>query len=329
MSDRTVRVLGERDIGLVLSMRDCVEALTLAFQENKRAPVRSFVGGVAAGQGKFHIKSALRDGDRPLFVAKINANYPGNPALGMPTIQGILALFDADNGRPLALMDSGALTAVRTAAATAVAARFLAPPDATTVAIIGCGTQALQHIRALRVVREISAVRALDVDLAAAETFARAVREECDVAVEVCDDLRAATSAADIVVTLTSSRRAFLRADDVRPGAFVAGVGADNPDKSELDPGLLVGARIVVDDLEQCAAMGDLHHAIASGRVTKGDVAATLADVAADPTRFESRDDRVTVFDSTGIPLEDVVAAALAYERAERDGVGSRISLGP
>src|SRR5687768_10080421 len=192
-------------------MRECVEALTRAFRESAGEPVGSFVGGVAAAEGKFHIKAALREGARPLFVAKTNANFPGNPAHGMPTIQGILALFDAENGRLLALMDSGSLTAIRTAAATAVAAKFLAPADARTLAIIGCGTQALQHVRALRGVRDITSVHALDLDRAAAERFARAVKEDCGIDAEVYDDLRATTADADIVVTLTSSRRAFLR----------------------------------------------------------------------------------------------------------------------
>lgn len=320
-------MLGARDVSAVLPMDACVEALTAAFQDSGRAAVRSFVGGVAAAQGKFHIKAALREGERALFVAKTNANFPGNPARGLPTIQGILALFDAENGRLLSLMDSGSITAIRTAAATAVAVKFLAPADARTLAIVGCGTQALQHVRAIREVREITRVRALDLDRAAAEAFARTVRNDCGIEAEAFDDLRTATGDADIVVTLTSSRRAFLRKGDVRPGAFVAGIGADSPDKSELDPGLLAGARVIVDDLDQCAEMGDLHHAIAAGLVSKGDVAGTLADVAANPESFRPTDAGVTVFDSTGIPLEDVVAASLAFERAQRDGVGTAVTL--
>ena len=175
--------------------------------------------------------------------------------------------------------------------------------------------------------RPIGVVRAFDLNPAAAETFARVITEECGVQAEASDSLRAATAAADIVVTLTSSRRAFLRRDDVRDGAFVAGVGADSPDKSELDPGLLSGARIVVDDVDQCAEMGDLHHAVAVGAVTTADVTATLAEVAADPARYHWDGNRVTVFDSTGIPLEDVVAAGLAFEQAERSGVGLRMNL--
>ena len=328
MSEGSVRLLGAKEVSRVLPMRECVEALALAFAESAHAPVRSFVGGVAAAEGKFHIKAALREGERALFVAKTNANFPGNPARGLPTIQGVLALFDAENGRLLALMDSGSITAIRTAAATAVAAKFLAPADARSLAIVGCGTQALQHVRAIREVRGITEVRALDLDRAAAEKLARVVKDECGIDAEAFDDLRAATGDADIVVTLTSSRRAFLRRDDVRAGAFVAGVGADSPDKSELDPALLAGARIIVDDLDQCAEMGDLHHAIAAGRLAKSDVAGTLAGVAADPARYPAVADRVTVFDSTGIPMEDVVAARLAFDRAEKSNIGSAVSLG-
>jgi alanine dehydrogenase len=324
ISNATLRVLGKSEVERLLPMRDCVDALDAAFRAGGQSRVQSFVGGAAGADGKFHVKAALADGTRPLFAAKINANFPGNPTRhGLPTIQGVLVLFDASNGRQLAIMDSGAITVIRTAAASAVAAKYLARVDADTLTVIGCGAQALAHVRAMQVIRPIKRVTAFDQNRDAARALARSAR---DVDIAVADDLLAATRSADIVATCTSSRSAFLGSAHVKRGTFVAAVGADAPDKQELDPELLRFARVYVDDLDQCAAMGDLHHAIKAG-LDPSHVRGTLADVAANPTRHGWDPERVTVFDSTGIPVEDVVAAQLVFERAEKENVGKAIEL--
>jgi alanine dehydrogenase len=303
----------------LLPMRDCIAALDAALAASVRDPVQSFVGGAKARDGKFHLKAALSGGDRPLFAAKINANYPRNPEHGRPTIQGVLVLFDATTGEPLATMDSGAITAIRTAAATAVAARHLTPEDASSLGIVGCGVQAFHHVEAFHVVRRIGRVTLFDSDMGRADALRRRVSMELGLEAIVCQDLRSCTSDADMVATLTSSRQPFLSSDDLRPGAFVGAVGTDSPDKSEIDPRLMSDALVVVDDAAQCAEMGDLRHAIAAGAMKAGDVWATLAGICADPARYRPTNGRTVVFDSTGIPIEDVVAARIVIERLATD----------
>lgn len=299
----------------LLPMAECVRELDRALAESVGTPVRSFVGGVKAPEGKFHLKAALSAGTRPMFAAKLNANFPGNPERGRPTIQGLLVLFDATTGEPLATMDSAAVTAVRTAAATAVAARHLAHPGADTLAVVGCGAQALFHVQAIHLVRPLSRVRCHDTSPAVAHGLADRVRRELGIRVDACDSLPACTGDAAMVVTLTSSRTAFLRPEHVRADAFIGAVGVDSPDKSEIHPSLMRDAMVIVDDRGQCAEMGDLHHAIAAGAMAATDVAGTLAEVCAEPARFQGTGKRI-VFDSTGIPLEDVVAARIVYDHA-------------
>ena len=145
--------------------------------------------------------------------------------------------------------------------------------------------------------------------------------------VEPVADLSAAAGASDVVVTCTPSRRPVLMRDDVRPGAFVAAVGADNPTKQEIDPALMRSSKIVVDILEQCALIGDLRHALEAGAVTRADVHAELGEIVAGRKDGRTSAEEIIVFDSTGTALQDAAAAALVYERALRSGIGLRLNI--
>lgn len=277
--------------------------------------------GLEVPDGTFHVKAALDGaGDTPrYFVAKINGNIPPNPSRnGLPTIQGLLVLCDAQVGSPLAVMDSAAVTILRTAAATALAAELLAREDATRLAIIGCGVQAVAHLAAIRAVRHIRSVAMFDLDAAATDAFAAHVEQE-GLAVHRTRSASEASRSTDIVVTLTTARSPVLQRTDVGPGTLVAAVGADNPHKNEMAPDLMAGSVVITDRTAQCATMGDLHHALESGAMAVSGVRAELADVLADPARGRRTDDEVIVFDSTGLAFQDVAAAALVYERLRDD----------
>lgn len=326
---RPVRVLTRSDVERLLGAAECVAAVESAFRlRGEGGAVRSAVLGIAAEGGGFHVKAASMSMGTPYFAVKANANFPGNAAArGLPTIQGVLALFDATSGEPLAVMDSIAITILRTAAATAVAAKYLSSPGARRATIVGCGAQALAQLRALAVVRELSLVHVLDQDAARRSSFAASAREALGLDVVESTDLGAAARESDIVVTCTTSVRAFLGAEHVRPGTFVGAVGADSDHKQEIEPSLLAQAAVVVDSLEQCVEIGDLHHAIAGGMMTAGDVRAELSAVVADPTRGRRSTDEIVVFDSTGVAFQDVAAAVVVYGRALELGVGAEISL--
>lgn len=314
-----------------LTMPDCIEAVERAFLEHARgAAIPPAVLGAHVEGGGFHMKTAgMLDAatGRPVFAAKINANFPGNPdRYRLPTIQGVLALFDAENGRLLALMDSSAITVLRTAAATAVAAKHLAPERAA-VTMCGCGEQARSQLRALACVRPLVRVAAMDTNEMRAANFARDMSAELDLEVTVARRLGDVARETNVWITCTPSHQWFLGRGHVAPGAFVAAVGADNPQKQEIEPELLAANVVVADILEQCATIGDLHHAIDLGVMHRGDVRAELADIVAGTKTGRRNADEIIIFDSSGTALQDVAAAALVYQRAVTAGAGLAIDL--
>jgi alanine dehydrogenase len=329
-SSGTLLLRGEDVVGL-LRMSDCIEAVERGFLSHAQGEtIPAGVLGTHVDHGGFHVKTAgLRDalGGRPIYAAKVNANFPGNPDRnGLPTIQGAILLFDAANGSLLALLDSIAITSLRTAAATAVAAKYLAP-DRPTVTICGCGEQSRSQLRALACVHRLGRVMAFDLRAERARRFADEMAAELRVDVAAAPDLSHAARETTVWVTCTPAQRWFLGREHVAPGAFVAAVGADNPLKQEIEPELLASSAVVADVLEQCAAFGDLHHAIASGLMRREDVRADLADVVSGRKQGRLSPDEIVVFDSTGTALQDVAAAALTYERAVASGIGLTVRL--
>ena len=331
-TQRLVRILSRQDVRDVLQMPECIDTIQSAFQQQGvgRAIPSSVTGTYVEGGG-FHIKAAGLIGEpreRPVFAAKVNANFPANPVRnGLPTVQGVIALFDAAVGQPLAVLDSIEITSARTAAASAVAARHLAREGAVSVTVCGCGEQGRSHLRALRCVRSIRRVTAFDIDFGNAERYAAEMGVELGVEVIPVRELGGITRESDVWVTCTPSPRWFVGRDHVAPGTFIAAVGADNHRKQEIAPELMAASTVVVDVLDQCAAMGDLHHVLELGLMTRDDVHAELADVVAGRRPGRRTADEIIVFDSTGTALEDVATAKLVYERAVAMGIGVEIDL--
>lgn len=322
-----VLLLTALDVDTLLPWPRCVAAIEGAFRAHGAAGETE--GGAASfgalgfhgDGGGFHVKAGTLALGRRYFAAKVNGNFPGNPARGMATIQGVVVLCDAGSGAPLAVLDSGAITRRRTAAATAVAARYLAREDARVLVIVGCGAQALAQVEAVASVRSVARVTAVDADARRAEALARSLARR---GLSAAPGDASATREADIVITCTTSRAAILGRGDVRPGTFVAAVGADHPEKREIASDLMRAATVVVDALEQAAAFGDLHHAIAEGTLAPGDVHAELGQIVAGRRPGRADDLAITLFDSTGMALQDVAAAGAVFEAASRRGGTAR-----
>jgi len=305
---------------------ECVAAVEEAFRLHAKGETLSpAILGVPASDGGFHVKAAgLKLPGRAYFAAKTNANFPGNrERFGLPTIQGIVLLFDAESGVPLAALDSIEITILRTGAATAAAAKRLARSDSVIATICGCGEQGRVQLEAIAGVLPIERVWAFDADPDRARLFAEARSRELSIAVQPTGDLAAALRESDVCVTCTPSRTPFVGSADVRPGTFLAAVGADSAGKQELDPAILARAKVVVDSIDQCAEIGELHHAIEKGLLRREDVYAELAEIFDGRKPGRTSDEEITVFDSTGTALEDVAAAAAVYEKAVALGRGT------
>jgi alanine dehydrogenase len=322
-------LLKRHEIAALLNIEECMEAVEQAFKlyaEGKTAAPG--VLGIPARDGGFHIKAGMLELNRTYFAAKANANFPQNTKrFGLPLIQGIIVLCDGENGYPLALMDSMEITIIRTGAATGVAAKYLARADAAVATICGCGNQGRISLRALATVRSLTRAYAWDIDESQARRFADELRKALGIEVIAVSDLAKAVPESDICVTCTPSKQPFLDREFVSPGTFIAAVGADSEEKQELDPALMISNTVVADLLEQCATIGELHHALRQGLLTKEDVHAELGDVISGKRAGRTSEDDTIIFDSTGTALQDVAAAAIVYEKAVRSGLGCFLNL--
>jgi alanine dehydrogenase len=322
-------LLTGREVAALLTIEECMTAVEHAFKlygEGNTQPPG--ILGVHARDGGFHIKAGLLELKRSYFAAKVNANFPENAKrFGLPTIQGVVVLCDGENGYPLALMDSIKITVQRTGAATGIAAKYLARPNSKTATICGCGNQGRISVRALTKVLPIEKVWAWDRDQAQAQRFANELAGELGIDIDVVADLQTAVQQSDVCVTCTPSKQPFLKADFVAPGTFIAAVGADNSEKQELDPNLLSRNKLLVDVLEQCVSIGELHHALDARLITREVVFGELGEVIAGLKPGRTSSDEIIIFDSTGMALQDVVTAAAVYEKAISEGAGTIVDF--
>ena len=306
---------------------ESVEKAFGLFAEGKASAPK--VLAVPAEKGGFHIKAGILGLDRNYFVAKINANFPCNPKQNnLPTIQGVITVCDANDGRLLALMDSIEITIIRTGAATGIAAKYLATVNATVATICGCGNQGRISLKALMKVRKLEKIFAYDIDRRQVEKFVTEFGEEITIIPTYTNDLSAALSQSQIVVTCTTSKEPFIKAKHIQPGTFIAAVGADSEEKQELYSDLVASSKIVVDLAEQSAGFGELHHAIQQKLINVEDIHAELGHIIKGKKPGRESDSETIVFDSTGMALQDVAAAAIVYEKALQNRVGQRLNLG-
>jgi ornithine cyclodeaminase/alanine dehydrogenase-like protein (mu-crystallin family) len=262
-------------------------------------------------------------------VMKIVSVFPGNPQRQLPTIMALAALTDDQTGEPLAIMEAGSLTALRTGAATGVATDLLARKDARTLALIGAGAQATTQLEAILAVRPIDTVRVYDRDADRAAAFAAAAATRHGITVEVMSSADAAVEGVDVVAAATTSRTPVFAGDRLAPGTHVNGVGSSTLDAQELGPDTVCRAdKIVVDSREAAMAeAGDLVVPMRQGLLPADAIYAELGEIAAGRLPGRERDDELTVFKAVGIAVLDLYAAKLAYDRALALGLGVHVSL--
>jgi alanine dehydrogenase len=322
-------ILKRSDIANLLTISQCISAVEQAFKLYSTGEVQPpGVLGIHALDGGFHIKAGIMNLDKRYFVAKTNANFPDNlKKNGLPSIQGIIAVFDADNGKLLALMDSTEITILRTGAVTAVAAKYLSKENAKTVTICGSGNQGRISLRALMQVRPIEKVFIFDIDNLKAVQFSHDLAKELNITILLTNNLRESLSQSDICITCTPSKKYFLLREYILPGTFIAAVGADSEDKQELEPAILARNKLVTDITVQCAGFGELHHAIKTGYMKKSNVYAELGEIIAGKKPGRISDEEIIIFDSTGTALQDIVSAAIVYEKALDINSGWQLNL--
>ncbi|MDR1599499.1 MAG: ornithine cyclodeaminase family protein [Oscillospiraceae bacterium] len=315
----TIRFFGADDVFRLLDTGDCIRL------------TRETLAGLASGQGRQYLRGhvALPNSnllafmpawlDGQYFGAKILSIYHDNQTAGLPSHQGGALLFDSKSGAPVALVDAFALTQVRTGAVSAVATDLLARPDASRLCLLGCGSQAISHLQAIRLVRGLTRVTAWDIDPERAKAFAAAWSAETGLPVAAEPTAWAAIDGADIVCTLTPSRVPILEPDWIAPGTHINAVGACRPDDRELPSMLMARARVFGDARESVLAeAGDFLIPMKEGLFGEEWLLGTIGELALGSVRGRVSADDVTVFEALGLAIEDIAAAKHVYEAGTR-----------
>ena len=315
-------VVEERALRAAITPDVAVDAIRAAFRADGEGrtivpPVINLE--VPSPRGEFHIKTAYVEGS-PYIAVKVASGFYDNVAKGLPSGSGMMAVFDAATGLPAALLlDNGFLTDIRTGAAGAIAADVLAPASISVVGVIGSGVQARHQIDCLRVVRSFDRIVAWSPTRAHLDTYCDEMRGR-GYDIVATSDVAAVCRDADVVITTTPSRRALVEAEWLRPGQHVTAVGSDSPGKQELAPACLERADVVaVDRLRQCAAFGELKHAIDAGLLTLND-ALELGRLVAGLVPGRTNPTQITVADLTGVGFQDTAIASRAIDATLQAG---------
>src|SRR4029450_4991995 len=234
-------LLNRTDVQELLGLPECIDVVERAFRWQGEGKISApGILGTRTQSGGLHVKTACLSGAKNYIVAKLNTNFPQNYArFGLPTIQGVIVLYDADNGRLLAVLDSIEITLKRTAAATAVAAKYLARQNSSVGTMCGCGEQSHAQVCALSLMLPLQKVYAFDLDPNASLRFAAELSRELKIDMEPVSTLPGAIRNSDVVVTCTPATEFFVRKEDVALGTFIAAVGADDSHKNEIESALL------------------------------------------------------------------------------------------
>jgi ornithine cyclodeaminase len=317
-----VRVIGEHDARRLLPMDECIErmaeALAALARDELYNPLRSVVLPPAA-EAFMGLMPAYRATPDPVYALKAVCIAPGNPARGLDSHQGFVALFDGVTGEPRAFVNASAITAIRTAAVSAVATRLLARPQSRTLAILGAGVQARSHLEAMRAVLPLERVRVWS------RTPGRAA--ELD-GVEVAATAEEALAGADVVVTATTSREPVVQREWLADGAHVNAVGSSVSSTRELDSATMGAAALYVDRRESTLnESGDYLFALADGAVGPESIRGEIGELLIGAVEGRRDDAELTVFKSLGLAVEDLAAAEHVLRRAEMAGAGVEVDF--
>ncbi len=321
-------VISEADARALVTMSDAIDAMASAFRSVHAGRALSFPlvrERIEEKRAVFGVKSGA-DVPDDILGLKAGGYWSGNADRGLTNHQSSTVLFDPDTGQPDAFVSGNFLTALRTAAVAGLATRHLARPDAAVMGIIGTGGQAIFQIEAVCSVRPIERLLVAARTREAAVRLGEAVQARQLPPVEIVST-REAAERADVLTSVTTARSPLVSADWISPGTHINAMGADTTGKQELDPELLRTGRVFVDDWTQAAAVGECQHAVAAWNMRDTDTAGTLGALVAGAVPGREDDRQVTVFDSTGMAIQDLAIARMVVERARRQGRGIDVPL--
>lgn len=330
-----IRILSRQDIEQLFTLDMALEAVENAYKQKS-----SGAGSVwpmvfhefVHGEADLDIKSGDLKTEE-IFGLKVVSWYGNNPKQGLPELFGTSLLFDRRTGAPMALLNAGPITGLRTGAAGAIGAKLLARKDSEHLLMAGCGAQSPYLIAAtLRAMPQLKSVQianprnpekaAEKLDAISEKVAALLCACDCkrDYTITAAADLEQAVRESDVILTATPAYEPYIRAEWVQPGTHISCIGADMAGKQELDMEILANARVFGDDETQCRSVGECEKAFQSGKLTR--LTAEIGDVLLGKAEGRQNDAQITVFDSTGIALQDLASAAVIMAKAELHQIG-------
>jgi ornithine cyclodeaminase len=326
-----ILVLDSRQIRELLPMTECIELMADALSALARGevyqPLRTIIRPPEA-RGLLGLMPAYRAGEQGAFGLKAICVFPENPAKGKDAHQGAVMLFSRETGELLALMNASEITAIRTAAVSAVATRLLAREDAQQLGIIGAGVQARTHLAALGAVRPVRRARVACRNIEHAEQLAREMQAKCSFSIEAVRTNEDAVREADVIVTATSSLEPVIDKDWISPGAHVNAIGTHSPNSREIDSATMAAARIFVDRRESALnESGDYLLAAKEGLVSPESIVGEVGELLIGAKTGRTSSTEITLFKSLGLAIEDVVSADYLYHKAKAQQAGTWIDF--
>lgn len=326
-----ILVLGHDEVVALLPMSECValmhEALVALAEGRVHQPLRTIVRPPGAA-GFMGLMPAYASGPRAAYGLKAICIFPDNPARGKDSHQGAVLLYGAESGELLALVNASAVTAVRTAAVSALATQTLARGDACELCVVGAGVQARSHIEAISCVRQVKRCRVASRDAGHARQLAEELSGRYGFPVEAVGTVEEALRGADLIVTATSAAEPVVRREWVSAGAHVNAIGSCAPHMRELDAGLVAASSLFVDSVESTVnEAGDYLLALKEGAIGPGHIRAELGEVLTGAKPGRTAGEEITLFKSLGLAVEDLAAAAYLYDKAREQGAGTWVSF--
>ena len=304
-------------VASLLTVEGCLRVVEASFRSYalKQAllPPKLYLT-LPGGIGDFRAMPAFLSSASACGLKWVNV-HPGNRRRGLPTVMALIVLNDPATGFPLAILDGTLITQMRTGAAGAVAAGYLARKDSSVLGLIGCGAQAETQLSFLRERFTLKQVLVWGPTASDRNHFLRRMKRLTGI-LRPCASIEEVVRSSDIVTTVTPSRSPLIRAQWVKPGTHLNAIGADAKGKQELDPQILKHSRVVVDDITQACHSGELNVPFSKGQITLRDIDATLGEVVAGKKEGRRSSKEITVFDSTGLAIQDVAVASWIYRKA-------------
>ncbi len=325
--EKTMLLASDEVRGLI-KMKEVIDTVERAFKEygqgNAQMPPKTYLD-FPEYKGDLRVMPAYLPLQKIAGVKIVNV-HPENSKKALPTVMAMIVLDDPETGYPLAVLAGTDITAARTGAAAAVATKYLSRKDSETLGLVGAGVQARAQLKAIMQVRRIRKVTVADASLPAAQRFAREMKEDTGLEILATTEIEKAAKC-DIVSTTTPVRTPIVLDNWIQPGTHINAIGADAKGKEELEPAIMKRARVFVDDWAQASHSGEINVPFSNGFITKEDITGSLGELVAGKIEGRTDNGQVTVFDSTGLAIQDIATAKLVYGRAISQGLGRKIAF--